>query len=1036
MTPYKISPSILTADFANLGRDIFLVETYGASYIHVDVMDGVFVPNITIGPLVVSALKKMTSLAIDVHLMIEKPERYINDFISAGANVLTLHVEACTHLHRAIEKIKSLNCKAGVALNPSTPASTIEEILPFIDLILVMSVNPGFGGQSFIKQSLRKISQIKEMITQQGLSECELEVDGGINANNIKSIFEAGANVFVAGSAIFNQSYSIEESMKKLKQALETPQNTFIELHMGIHNEKMDEAIGLLYQFGFEYFREEYDLLIAYLPLVQFTSEIQHSIEHEILILFQAKIISCELIEPQNWNKKWEDSLEPFTVGRFEIVPHVSINNQISNKEHSNLIPLYITPEMSFGTATHETTQLMLEQLDKYLCPNDTVLDIGTGTGILAIACRKLNNHNLIYGIDNDEWSVKNAISNVERNQCQNIHIVQGDALCDVPPLLRSNTFNFILANLNPLLLIAEKSSSNKFVSILDKQAIIRLGEGVSITNMIAKSSMDRLIACLTAFKKLIITHNAKKIVAIGTSALRDASNRNDVINHVFHSTGIRITIIGGQLESELSFKGALFGLFEQNSQENICVIDIGGGSTELVQGTINEISKKISLNIGAVRIYEMFFKNAKHKQLAIHNATTAINNVLNATTFLISPHTYTIGVAGTITTLAQLHLEQNEFIPEKINNTTLSKSQVEKLTHILSTKTITEIIDLGVPPERADILFAGSLILKNIMAFYDIQSIAASIYGLQASHYIKQGKIVAFPTETVYGLGANVYNETAISTIYHVKSRPIDNPLIIHLWSLNQLNEVASTLTTQAQILIKHFFPGPLTIIVRKHPRIPNTASRGLNTIGVRMPKHKTAHKFLQLTGVPIAAPSANISGSPSATRYQDVLNDFKGKIPFILKGNQSEYGIESTVVDCSDINTPPTILRHGSVSEEELKAICSDIISTKINSKNKTVRSPGQKYKHYSPLAKVILLPRPPASLQTNEAFIGVSYFTSKTLPTIMICKNVTEYAHNVFAFFRICDSLNIITIYCQIVEPVGIGRALMERLVKAAG
>jgi ribulose-phosphate 3-epimerase len=200
----KIAPSILSADFSKLGEEISAVEKAGADYIHVDVMDGHFVPNITIGPLIVSAIRPITKLPLDVHLMIENPDQYIEAFAKAGADYLTVHVEADRHLHRTIQKIKSLGVKAGVVLNPATPVDTIQHIIGDIDLVLLMSVNPGFGGQKFIPEVLNKIRQVKEMAANKGL-EIEIEVDGGVNPETARQCIEAGANVLVAGSAIYNQ---------------------------------------------------------------------------------------------------------------------------------------------------------------------------------------------------------------------------------------------------------------------------------------------------------------------------------------------------------------------------------------------------------------------------------------------------------------------------------------------------------------------------------------------------------------------------------------------------------------------------------------------------------------------------------------------------------------------------------------------------------------------------------------------------------------------------------------------------------------
>jgi ribulose-phosphate 3-epimerase len=198
----KIAPSILSADFARLGEEIRAVETGGADYLHVDVMDGHFVPNITIGPPVVAAVRAVTGLPLDVHLMIENPDAYVADFARAGADLITVHYEAAPHLHRTVQLIRSLGKKAGVSINPATPISVLEVILADLDLVLVMTVNPGFGGQHFIPSCLDKITGLRRRIDALGLP-IELQVDGGVKVDNIGRIAAAGADVFVAGSAVF-----------------------------------------------------------------------------------------------------------------------------------------------------------------------------------------------------------------------------------------------------------------------------------------------------------------------------------------------------------------------------------------------------------------------------------------------------------------------------------------------------------------------------------------------------------------------------------------------------------------------------------------------------------------------------------------------------------------------------------------------------------------------------------------------------------------------------------------------------------------
>jgi len=217
----KIAPSILSADFCRLGDEVRAVEAAGADYIHVDVMDGHFVPNITIGPLVVGAVRKITSLPLDVHLMIGNPDRFILDFAAAGADIIVVHAEASIHLHRSVQLIKSLGKRAGVSLNPATPLNLLEYVLSDLDLVVLMTVNPGFGGQSFIEECLPKIKSLRAMLDKRGL-EAELEVDGGVKVDNIARISHAGADVFVAGSAVFGSS-DYAATIKSLKAQAKEP---------------------------------------------------------------------------------------------------------------------------------------------------------------------------------------------------------------------------------------------------------------------------------------------------------------------------------------------------------------------------------------------------------------------------------------------------------------------------------------------------------------------------------------------------------------------------------------------------------------------------------------------------------------------------------------------------------------------------------------------------------------------------------------------------------------------------------------------
>ncbi|HHW56489.1 MAG TPA: ribulose-phosphate 3-epimerase [Clostridia bacterium] len=213
----KIAPSILSANFANLLEGIRKIEK-NADLLHIDVMDGHFVPNISIGPVVVKSLRKYTSLPFDVHLMIENPDLYIKDFVKAGANIVTVHQEACIHLHRTIQKIKSYDIKAGVALNPTTSLDTLKYILQDIDMVLIMTVNPGFGGQKFIDSMLKKIEELSSIRENLNLT-FEIEVDGGINVHNVKQVVEAGCDIIVAGSAIF-ESTDPSQTIKELREAV------------------------------------------------------------------------------------------------------------------------------------------------------------------------------------------------------------------------------------------------------------------------------------------------------------------------------------------------------------------------------------------------------------------------------------------------------------------------------------------------------------------------------------------------------------------------------------------------------------------------------------------------------------------------------------------------------------------------------------------------------------------------------------------------------------------------------------------------
>jgi len=218
-TAIKILPSVLSADFRRLGQEVEEVEKAGADGIHLDVMDGRFVPNITIGPFIVEAVRKTTTLPLDVHLMIVEPERYLSDFAHAGADMLSVHQEACPHLHRTIQQIKQLGKQAGVVLNPSTPLSTLEEVLPDVDLILLMSVNPGFGGQSFIEASVDKVRRLRRLLDERG-AHAELEIDGGIDPQTAPRVVTVGATMLVAGSAVFRAPDGAAAGVRQLRASI------------------------------------------------------------------------------------------------------------------------------------------------------------------------------------------------------------------------------------------------------------------------------------------------------------------------------------------------------------------------------------------------------------------------------------------------------------------------------------------------------------------------------------------------------------------------------------------------------------------------------------------------------------------------------------------------------------------------------------------------------------------------------------------------------------------------------------------------
>lgn len=299
------------------------------------------------------------------------------------------------------------------------------------------------------------------------------------------------------------------------------------------------------------------------------------------------------------------------------------------------------------------------------------------------------------------------------------------------------------------------------------------------------------------------------------------------------------------------------------------------------------------------------------------------------------------------------------------------------------------------------------------------------------AASFIKKGEVTAFPTETVYGLGANAYNEKAVKKIFKAKGRPADNPLIVHVASKKDIVVLVKEIPPIAKKIISEFFPGPVTIILNKNEIIPGVVTAGLDSIAIRMPANKTARELIKACGVPIAAPSANLSGSPSPTSFMHVVSDFKGKIPCILIGRNAKYGLESTVIDCT--SKIPVVLRPGVVTLEQLRKIDKRI---KYKAKSAKIKSPGQKYKHYAPKAKVELIGSNKAKVkkQKGEAYIGLQKKFKNNFDYTKICSSLNDYAKNLFAFFRECDAKGIKTIYCDEVIEKGIGLAIMNRLRKA--
>ena len=304
-----------------------------------------------------------------------------------------------------------------------------------------------------------------------------------------------------------------------------------------------------------------------------------------------------------------------------------------------------------------------------------------------------------------------------------------------------------------------------------------------------------------------------------------------------------------------------------------------------------------------------------------------------------------------------------------------------------------------------------------------------------EAASILNSGGVVAFPTETVYGLGAAICHPEALLRLFQAKGRPVDNPLIVHIYSIEQLADVVAAINPQARRLIERFFPGPLTLVLKKNPAVPYAVTANLETVGVRCPANPIAREFLRLCGCPVAAPSANRSGLPSATSWEAVFEDLDGKIDCLLRGTPSAIGLESTIVDCSEGR--PLLLRAGAITLEQLREVVPEISTVGVTEPEERPKCPGLKYPHYAPRAtirlctaieKIDLKEMPAAYIGMSEPPKGVALFK--------VCSALEEYGRELFRFFRLCDARGISIIYCELPSNRGLGRAIRDRLMRAAG
>lgn len=295
-------------------------------------------------------------------------------------------------------------------------------------------------------------------------------------------------------------------------------------------------------------------------------------------------------------------------------------------------------------------------------------------------------------------------------------------------------------------------------------------------------------------------------------------------------------------------------------------------------------------------------------------------------------------------------------------------------------------------------------------------------------------GGVAAFPTETVYGLGANVFDEDAVRAVFLAKGRPGDNPLIVHVADPRQIGEVARAIPASAKRFIRAFFPGPLTVVLPKRPEVPALVTAGLDTVGVRMPDHAVARRFLKLCGFPVAAPSANRSGRPSPTSWSAVQRDLGGRIPCILKGPRAAFGLESTVVDCT--GRVPVVLRPGAITLEQLQKVVPGTRAATARDV-KRGRSPGLRHRHYAPEAALVISDQYTviSKEMRNAAYIGLHPPRGVNWKRKKRCGDVEHYARELFHFFRQCDQAGVRIIVCEAVPERGLGVALMDRIRRAA-